>query len=69
MSSLGRLEMFTKLKMLTKLEMLTQLKMLIKLKIKRRPSNDPLIQKDDPLRRSEICPSRLGVGDAATFKK
>ena len=55
--------------MLTKLEMLTQLKMLIKLKIKRRPSNDPLIQKDDPPRRSEICPSRLGVGDAATFKK
>ena len=38
--------------------------------MKRRPSYDPLIQKkDDPPRRSEICPSRLGVGDTASFKK
>ena len=26
-------------------------------------------KKDDPPRRSEICPTRLGVGDTASFKK
>ena len=70
MSSPGRLEMLTKLKMLSKLEMLKKVENINKVENETSSilrSSDTI--KDDPPRRSEICRSRLGVGDTASFKK
>ena len=64
MSSPGRLEMSTKLEMLNKVENVDNVENETSSILR---SSDT--KKDDPPRRSEICPSLLGVGDTASFKK